>query len=281
MNEWPLLIFTLSIQAAIGGIFMLWVFQLINRRKNLDLQSLFKLPLIIIGALSIIGLAASFAHLGAPINAFNTIRHIGSSWMSREILVTGTFIGLSVLNVAWLLYRKKVLPWLLIVTAIVGFVDVYCMAAIYTHSLVGPWNSVNTFMSFYGTTLILGAVLVVALLTTSLYRQGMELEVKQFMRVALITALAGFGFHIIGTALYTPEPTEVTIVSSTISASVMATYKFMTGTRWVISILGVTLLGYLALSSYKRSYTILTILTLIVFVLSEGMSRYVFYLIGS
>src|SRR5699024_12773765 len=98
----------------ISVIFMLCVFQFINRRMNLDLQSLFKLPLIIIGDLSIIGLAASFAHLGAPMNAFNTIRHIASSWMSREILVTGIFIGLAVLNVAWLLYRKKVLPWLLL-----------------------------------------------------------------------------------------------------------------------------------------------------------------------
>src|SRR5699024_4557174 len=242
-----LLIFTISIQAAIGGTFMLWVFQFINRRKDLNLFSLFKLPLIVIGILSVVGLAASFAHLGTPTNALNTIRHVGSSWMSREILVTGTFIGLAVLNVTWLFYHKKVLPWLLIVTALVGFVDVYCMAAIYTHSLIGPWHSVNTFLSFYGTTLILGAVLAVTLLTTSLYKKGIEIEAKQFLKIGLSTALAGFGLHILGTALYTPEATEIIIVSSSISASVMATYKVITGIRWVISILGVSLLGYLTL----------------------------------
>ncbi|TMN22144.1 cyclic nucleotide-binding protein [Lentibacillus cibarius] len=281
MHEWPLLVFTISIQTAIGGIFMLWIFQLINRKRNLDTASLFKIPLIVIGVLSLVGLGASFAHLGAPINALNTIRHVGSSWMSREILVTGTFIGLAVLNTAWVLYRKQILPWLLITTTVVGFVDVYCMAAIYTKSLIGPWNSINTFMSFYGTTLILGAVLAVALLTPKLYKQKLELVAKQFLKTTLIITLSGFGLHIIGTALFSPEALETTIVGSSMAASVIATYKVMVATRWIISILGVALLGYLTLSSYKKSFTSLTFLTLAVFVLSEGMSRYVFYLLGS
>src|SRR5699024_6256294 len=109
MHEWPLLIFTISMQAAIGGIFMLWIFIVRNKSKEeIEMFRLSKIPLIVIAGLSLVGLGASFAHLGTPTNAFNTLRNVGSSWMSREILVTGMFIGLAFLTVAWAFFRKKV-----------------------------------------------------------------------------------------------------------------------------------------------------------------------------
>jgi len=279
MNEWPLLIFTISLQAAIGGMFMLWLFQLLNKDSNLAMFNLFKIPLIFIAGLSLIGLGSSFAHLGAPINALNTIRHIGSSWMSREIIVTGAFIGISILTTVWTLYSKKVSSWLLFGGSIVGFVDVYCMAAIYSNSLIGPWTSIHTFLSFYGTTLILGAVLIVALLTPNLFKEEMVYKKKRFFKTALTITLFGFGLHIIGTALFSPMA-ETAIIGNSAGVTNMTTYLVLVTLRWIISILGVSLLGYLTLSTYKKSYISIAALTLIVFVLSEGMSRYVFYMLG-
>lgn len=282
MGEWPLLIFTISVQAAIGGTFMLLLFKARNKQKNdLEIFNLFKIPLIIIAVLSLIGLAGSFSHLGAPLNALNTIRNIGSSWMSREIVVTGAFIGLAVLTAAWALYFKKVPTWLLFGASIIGFIDVYCMAAIYAHSLIGPWNSIHTFLSFYGATFVLGAILAVALLTPRLYKKDMTQEAKQFLKIALIFAMLGFGLHVIGIALFTPDPLVITQVGGSAGAAVMASYKVMFAFRWIVSLLGLGLFGYLALSAYKKSYVAFTIITLLVFVFSEGMDRYIFYALGS
>lgn len=282
MNEWPLLIFTISVQTAIGGLFMLWIFQLRNKDKNQqEIFELLKIPLIVIAGLSLIGLGGSFAHLGSPMNALNTIRNIGSSWMSREIVVTGAFIGLAVLTTMWALYRKKVSSWLLLGASIVGFIDVYCMAAIYTESLIDPWHSANTFLSFYGTTFILGSVVAVALLIPHLYKKGMEIEAKQFMKIALAFSVLGIGLQLIGTALLSSTVTDISIIGGIGAADVLSSYQVMIVSRWIISIIGLALFGYLAATSYKKSFGALTLLTLVVFVMSEGMGRYVFYILGS
>ena len=80
MHEWALLIFTICVQTAIGGMLMLWLFQReISKAGKEDSFAILKIPLIIIAALSLVGLIASFAHLGTPGNALNTIRNIGTS----------------------------------------------------------------------------------------------------------------------------------------------------------------------------------------------------------
>lgn len=281
MNEWPLLIFTISVQTAIGGTFMLWIYLIRNKeKKDLEIFKLFKIPLIVIGVLSLVGLGASFAHLGTPMNAFNTIRNIGSSWMSREIVVTGAFIGLAVLTVVWALYSKKVSSWLMLGASIVGLIDVYCMAAIYTHSLIGPWNSTHTFLSFYGTTFILGAILAVALLTPILYKQNMEMEAKRFLRTALIVAVSGIALQLIGTALLSATVTDINMIGGISSAEVLSSYQVMIVSRWIITILGLGLFGYLTSTTYKKSFASMTLLTLLVFIMSEGLGRYVFYVLG-
>lgn len=282
MGEWPLLIFTICVQAAIGGTFMLLLFKIKNKQKGeLEIFNLFKIPLIVIAILSLIGLVGSFTHLGAPLNALNTIRNLGSSWMSREIVVTGSFIGLTVLTAAWGLYFKKVPTWLLLGASIIGFIDVFCMAAIYAYSLIGPWNSVHTFLSFYGATFVLGGILAVALITPRLYKQNMAEQAKHFLKTALIVAMIGFGLHVIGIALFAPDPLVLSQVGGSAGAAVMASYKVMFAFRWIISLLGLGLFGYLALSTYKKSYVAFTVITLLVFVFSEGMDRYIFYALGS
>ncbi|API92926.1 MULTISPECIES: DmsC/YnfH family molybdoenzyme membrane anchor subunit [unclassified Virgibacillus] len=282
MNDWSLLIFTIAIQAAIGSIWMLWMFQFKHKKKtDQEIFQLFKVPLIVIAALSIIGLGASFSHLGTPSNAFNTIRNIGSSWMSREILVTGMFIGIVVVACAWALYRQRISPWLLFGAGLIGLVDVYCMAAIYTNSLVGPWNSIYTFMSFYGTTFILGSVLAGALLTPVLYKQKKDLEAKQFLNIAFIIMLSGVALQVIGVALFPTSMQEINMIGETVETAILSSYKGMIASRWIISIVGIALFGYLTISTFKKLYTRLMILTLLLFVMSEGLSRYVFYLLGS
>ncbi|MBU8879635.1 dimethyl sulfoxide reductase anchor subunit [Bacillus sp. FJAT-29790] len=282
MHEWALLIFTLCVQTAIGGMFMLWLFhRTISKNGEEKAFVVLKTPLLIIAALSLIGLAASFSHLGTPSNAFNTIRNIGSSWMSREILVTGMFIGATCLTAGLAIVQKKLNPLLLLGTAIIGFVDIYCMAKIYANSLVSGWNSINTFTSFYGTAFLLGAVLVASITTPALRSNNMDDAAKNLIKLSFFTALFGIAIQLVGVALFPAAMTSIHIIATTAATSVLEGYEGTIALRWIIEIIGLMLLGYTALAPAKKIHVTVTFAALIAIGFAEGMSRYVFYVLGS
>lgn len=281
MNEWALFIFTIALQASIGGMLMLWIFKIRSSKlKEDEAYQLFKMPLIVIAVLSLLGLGASFAHLGTPTNAFNTIRNIGSSWMSVEIVLTGAFIGLACLTAGLTIVQKRVTSWLMLVTAIVGLIDVYAMGALYSTTLVNAWNSVHTFSSFFGTTFILGAVLAVSLIAPRLSKETTELDIKVFIRTAFIIAAAGFVIQVVGSAMFFTVVNDVTMIESVSASTILANYKGTIASSWIVSIIGMFLLGYLTVSKSKKAFVSLAFVTLSIFLISEGLSRYVFYVLA-
>ena len=82
--EWPLILFTVLGQVAIGIILMLW--WLDRDRNHLD-NKLFKQGVHVSGVLLALALLASLFHLGHPEAAYRALTHLGSSWLSREILL--------------------------------------------------------------------------------------------------------------------------------------------------------------------------------------------------
>ena len=282
MHEWALLIFTICVQTAIGGMFILWLYER-NIRKAGDETtfSILKTPLIIIAVLSLIGLGASFAHLGTPSNALNTIRNIGSSWMSREIVATGAFIGAACITTGLAIVQKKINPIFLLVTAIIGFVDIYCMAAIYANSLISGWNSVNTYLSFYGTAFILGAVLIASFTVPALRAKNMDDMAKNLLKLSFFAALLGIALQLVGVALFPASMAEVNIMAATAASTSLETYQATIAIRWVVEVIGFILLGYLALAPAKKTPMAVAFVALIVLGFAEGLSRYVFYVLGS
>ncbi|MBS4191543.1 dimethyl sulfoxide reductase anchor subunit [Bacillus sp. FJAT-49705] len=282
MHEWALLIFSICVQTAIGGMFMLWLYQRnISKSGDETTFTILKTPLIIIAVLSLIGLGASFGHLGAPSNAFNTIRNIGSSWMSREIVVTGLFIAAACITAGLAILQKKINPILLIVTAIIGFVDIYCMASIYSNSLISGWNSINTFTSFYGTAFVLGAVLIASFTIPALRAKNMDDNAKALLKLSFFTALFGIAIQLLGVALFPAAMTDVNIMAATAATSSLEPYQGTIAIRWVIEVIGIVLLGYMALSPVKKTTITVAFVALIVIGFAEGLSRYVFYVLGS
>ncbi|WP_313799653.1 DmsC/YnfH family molybdoenzyme membrane anchor subunit [Cytobacillus sp.] len=278
MHEWPLLTFTICMQAAIGGIVMLSIFYNKMKKNGTDPFTVMKLPLFVITVLSFIGLGASFAHLGTPTHAFNAILGISHSWMSREIVVTGTFIAFVCATTGLALLQKKVNPVLLIFTAIVGIIDVYCMAAIYSNTLVHGWNHANTFLSFYGTTFTLGAILAVSLSILSL--QNNELS-KDLLKTAFIVVFAGIALQLIGLATYSSLEGEIRQISGQAAAASLGAYEGTITIRWIIELIGIVVLAYLALAPSKKATYSFVYLALLAIIIGEGMSRYVFYVLGS
>lgn len=277
MHEWPLLIFTVCMQAAIGGMLMLWLYyKKISDSGEEKTYAAMRMPLFIISGLSLIGLIASFTHLGTPTNAFNTIRNIGSSWMSREILVTGLFIAAAFVTTGLAVVQKKVNPILLLTSALIGLIDIYCMAAIYAKTLVSGWNSINTFTAFYGTALVLGPVLVVSFIAPA-YKE----KAQSLIKYSFYIATGGIAIQLIGLALFGTVMPEVNMIAGMNAMTELAGYQGTVALRWIIEVIGVGVLGFMAMASNKKVSLSFAYLALAAIVLAEGMSRYVFYVLGS
>lgn len=160
MHEWSLIIFTLLIQGSVG-ITLFTTFTLIYANGNLQDTEKCRYaltPMLIAFLAGTLGLMVSTAHLGYPLNAFHALRHIGSSWLSREIIFASLYLGLLGLATLIALFTKRVWTILLLVAALLGMIDIFSMGAIYVHSSVVTWMHTNTYWLFYGATLGMGAI---------------------------------------------------------------------------------------------------------------------------
>jgi anaerobic dimethyl sulfoxide reductase subunit C len=277
MHEWPLLIFTVLIPAAVGGILFLWFIHGRIEKAGGNLLNIMKLPLIIISIVSIIGLIGSFLHLGSPENALNTLRGFGRSWMSNEIVFTGAFIGLACLTAGLAIVQKKVNPLLMLLTGVVGLVDIYCMSSAYAVTRVNGWDHLNTYVVFYGTAFSLGPVLGISLMLPKMKGE----EMKKIVKWAFAFGIFGVAIQIIGSAMFNAYIPEVQMITGETAAAKLAPYSTMIGFRWAIEVIGLGMLGYFSLATKNKINYIPVYAALLVFAVAEGMSRYVFYVLGA
>lgn len=186
MHELPLLIFTLFVQGSVGLSFFIMLSaraqNAVNREKGALIPSM--LVACVVGGL---GLVASTLHLGYPLNAFNALRHVASSWLSREIVFASLYLAALGLCTLVALVKKQLWRVLLPVATLLGLIDVYCMGAIYVHTSVVTWQHINTWFMFYGTVGILGAVAMVWLLAWRLSSARMQTLAK--MAAVLVIAV--------------------------------------------------------------------------------------------
>ncbi|ALC91307.1 cyclic nucleotide-binding protein [Bacillus sp. FJAT-18017] len=277
MHEWPLLIFTVAIPAAVGGILFLWLLSGKLAKSGIALADVLRLPLAGLAVTSLIGLVGSFFHLGSPLNAIHMMRGFGRSWMSNEIVLAGAFIGLLCIGAGMVLVYKKVNPILMLVTGLVGLAAIYAMGSAYTVTRVNGWDHLNTYVVFYGTAFALGPVLATALLAPKLSGE----QLRKVIQWAFAFGIFGIGIQLIGTAMFSAYSTEVQMVTGGTAADKLAPYSGMIGIRWAIEILALGVIGYLSLNGKQKVNYTLVVASLLVFIVAEGMSRYVFYVLGS
>ena len=91
-SELPLILFTLLCSMSVGVVAMGLPLGLLSP------QSIWGPSLCV--ALVLVGMIASVVHLAKPLRAPTSLRHLSSSWLSREILVVAAYWGLLAL---WLL----------------------------------------------------------------------------------------------------------------------------------------------------------------------------------
>ncbi|MDO2433213.1 dimethyl sulfoxide reductase anchor subunit [Enterobacter bugandensis] len=151
MHELPLLIFTLFLQGSVGVT--LWL--AFGGAHTTPRSAL--LPAAGAFILASLGLLASALHMGYPLNALNALRHVSSSWLSREIIFASLYLAALGLAVLLMFSNKPGWKLLLAVAGLVGLVDVFCMAQIYMHASVVTWQHINTLVLFIGSVGIIGS----------------------------------------------------------------------------------------------------------------------------
>lgn len=288
MHEWPLIAFTLLIQASVGTILLAGLFGCwINKTGTQALSFQITRPvLLLICLMTGVGLLLSVAHLGYPINAVNSIRHAGSSWLSREIIFTGTFFGVSCLVTLRTLITKRVFPTLLLIAAIVGLIDIFCMAEVYRHTMVATWAHINTQFTFLGSILTLGGCISLLLIVPRIKgRLSDELSFKIVFVAALFIGIGLIGRLAVLPAYISALPALSVAGGVTFPIDAVAQFNQSAGLRlsgWLIGLFGL-LLVVLAIYKGRRQVAVKYVGTLVfgslLAIIAEIIARYSFFLI--
>jgi anaerobic dimethyl sulfoxide reductase subunit C (anchor subunit) len=277
-EEWPLMMFTLISQLAIGSyIILAFVRTLVSRQDNSEARQLTNPGFKAVGALMILALIFSLFHLGTPTGAYRSILNLGSSWLSREILTAGAFL------VFWFLsyqaYKKDSASSgvISIVTMVIGLAAIYSMANIYSHSIRPAWTNVNTYVAFFGATFALGSLGAAALVVYGAKgRQLSSAILGSLKKVNVIAALA-----VILPLVYLPVYISGLAGGN---AAAQASAQILTGSylvpliiRALLSLGGVGVLFYAFKAGRNALPKNWVYLALVLVMIGEFMGRYVFY----
>ena len=164
-REWALIAFTILSQMSIGAFVVLGVIHFFAARKAglAEADRLSDRALLAIGPTLVLGMIASFFHLGNPLNGPLAISNLGSSWLSREIFLVVVFMVVGAVF-ALMQWRKLGTPQIrnavALLAALVGLAQVYSMSMVYMLPTQPYWNTVATQLAFFSTSFLLGSLAI-------------------------------------------------------------------------------------------------------------------------
>ncbi|WP_172191596.1 dimethyl sulfoxide reductase anchor subunit family protein [Actinomyces faecalis] len=170
--ELPMILFTVLAQMSVGAFLTLGLIQadgLARRQPVTATDRVTRAALFAVGPLLVLGFFAAFFHLGDPFHAVNTLRHLGSSWLSREILFGVLYGGLGLVYTVteWLGKGSRTLRQALaVLTALAGVALLVSMICVYySVPTIPAWHTPATWALFLGSAFLTGPLAVgVALL---------------------------------------------------------------------------------------------------------------------
>jgi Fe-S-cluster-containing dehydrogenase component/DMSO reductase anchor subunit len=156
--HWPLILMLVLTQAGIGGLLAARFVG--TKSLPLELVSL---------ALLFAGLTASVFHLGQPFKAWRVWLGWRTSWLSREAMALNAFAGIAVVSVAarWLPPLTNYYSLLTFSVATVALAAVFAQAMVYADTHRAFWSLRHTAPRFFGSALVLGLALALALQPTA------------------------------------------------------------------------------------------------------------------
>jgi formate dehydrogenase iron-sulfur subunit len=161
-SHWPLIWMLVLTQLSAGGFLINLMLAPFSGE-----QAPSRMLNIVSALFAMCGLVASIFHLGRPLQAWRAFLGLKRSWLSREIVVLGSFGVVATLILAaevcsfFNLPTPRMLP-LVAAASLSGLAGVFASAMVYHDTHREFWNWKRTFPRFFGTSLVLGAALATA-----------------------------------------------------------------------------------------------------------------------
>ena len=149
--HWPLVVMTVLTQLSVGAFAAIWLLQL----RGTHMHRMAALAALLSAG---IALGASTLHLGRPIYAWRALRMWRRSWLSREVLLFSVFALVAAAYSAALWLDLRGAPALGALTVLTGLAGIGASARLYLAPGRPAWNAPFTFVEFYLTAALLGAL---------------------------------------------------------------------------------------------------------------------------
>lgn len=167
-NEWPLIIFTVLAQTAVGA-FIISVAVLFLLPGNAVAKLRLERSLLPVWVLLGLGFLASMAHLGVPMRGANALIRFGQASLSNEIAFGTSFLACG--GIAWLMAVANkavaIRKGLYALACVLGVIFLWNMTRFYLMPTVPTWNTPLTPLAFITTTILGGTMLANVLLSVS------------------------------------------------------------------------------------------------------------------
>jgi anaerobic dimethyl sulfoxide reductase subunit C (anchor subunit) len=250
--------------------------------------------LLVIGPVVVLAMIASLFHLGNPLNAPRAVTNLTSSWLSREILFSVTFV---VLGGAFALMQwrkmssfavRNVIAW---IATVVGLVLVYSMSQIYMLETQPAWNSWATVVSFFATTLLLGLLAMgTALVANYAYVKQQDSDcaelqcalLRDTLRWIAVTAVLVLGIELVVAPIYLATLAAGNAAAQESARMMVQDFGVLLGLRLGLAFLGAGVFGfflYQNASSPGREKVMgnLVYAAFALVLVSEVLGRFLFY----
>lgn len=164
-QEWPLFVFTVTAQSAIGAFWWCCI-ALFSGGLSPDQSSRLESLMLVIWAIAAFAFSASTFHLGTPLRAINASFRVGRSPLSDEVVSGSAFVGLGI--VGWTMHTWNIgdgtIQLLVLgLTAVCSLAFLASMIRFYMISTVPTWNTPLTPAAYVLTTIIGGSAVAATL----------------------------------------------------------------------------------------------------------------------
>jgi anaerobic dimethyl sulfoxide reductase subunit C len=289
-REWALLIFTILGQTAAGSLIVLMIVRTyIKSKAGVEQADRFTgEPLYVVVPIMLLALLSSLFHLGSPLNIVRAVPNLGSSWLSREVVIAVLFVIVAGAY-TFMQWRKSgsetvrtVVGWL---GALFGVIQVYGMAKVYMIRTEPAWNTAATPVSFFATTLLLGVFTVASAMVIRYGRamDGSNFEVlRKTLQGLALTSIILLGVEFLILPLYMAYLATLGSAASESLRMMVSSFGGTLALRLITAFIGAGLLAtylYRNASIPGKESTLSTLVysALILVLASEVMGRFIFY----
>lgn len=151
--HWPLAAMTVLTQVSAGAFAAIWLSGLVGGvGASAGVAAVSSLVLLFIG------LGASTLHLGRPVHAYRAMKMWRRSWLSREVVLFGAFAKAAAAFSAALWFAWPGVALFGAATTVLGGAGVIASAFIYQVPSRPLWHSSRTFLQFFSTMFVSGAL---------------------------------------------------------------------------------------------------------------------------